>query len=101
MCDCDDNNLTPEQQYGMSAGTPCETITVDLLRLYLRPIKCYLKYKMWDRIGSNEQELISAKEYLDDFIARKSADPADCTGVESLVLIRVIVAKMVNLGVCL
>jgi hypothetical protein len=103
MCNCDGIQpvLTEQEMYGVIAGTPCEAITVDLLKTYKKPLDCYLQYKMWGNVGSSEGELVNATNLLDIMIGQKIANPSDCTGIESLYLIRSIVDKIVKKGVCL
>lgn len=93
--------LSDQERFGVYTSTPCTAITVDLLQVYKRGIDCYLRNKLWSRINSNEQEMLSAESYLQDFIDRKIADPNDCTGIESLYLIRVLFDKIVKIGVCI
>jgi hypothetical protein len=99
---CDPNtNITEQQRFGFVEGTPCEAITVDLLELYKRKIDCYLLYKLWVNIQSTKEELEGAQTYLQNFIDQKVADPSDCTGVESLYIVRALVDKIIRVGACL
>lgn len=100
MCDCE-NNVTDEVRFAVMEGTPCDKISVDLLVTYKKPIDCYLKYKLWDNIKSSKAELESAQSQLADMVSRKQADPMDCTGLESLYLIRIIVEKIIQKGMCI
>lgn len=101
MSCCKTEILPPEEQFGVLVSTPCASITVDLLQVYKRGIDCYLQYRIWDKIGSNEAELLGAQEYLQDFINQKITDPNDCTGIEFLYLVRVLVDKIIKVGACL
>jgi hypothetical protein len=103
MCNCDgiQPNLTDEEIYGQIAGTPCSAITVDLLKVYQKPVNCYLNYKLWGNVGSSEGELQNVASLLEVMIGQKIADPNDCTGMESLVEIRSLVDRIVKKGVCL
>lgn len=100
---CCDNGkyATDEEKYSVVPNTPCGAISIDLLNMYLRPITCYLQYRLWTSIGSTEMELVNAKIYLLGFIDQKKADPENCEGMESLAIIRVIVDKIIKKGVCL
>lgn len=93
--------LSPEVRYGVSEETPCEAITVDLLRLYKDKIDCYLKYKLWGNINSSQIELENAVMYLSGFISQKELDSSNCSGIENLWIVRQIVDKIVKFGACL
>lgn len=99
---CNQNNtLTAEQLYGVYPETPCAAITVDLLQIYKNMINCYLTYKLWEKINSSQAELEGAHSYLEGFIAQKMADPNDCEGIGSLILVRMLVDRIVKIGACL
>lgn len=101
MACCSETNLTPQEIFGVSPDTPCTSIGIDLLKVYQRPIDCYLKYKLWETIESTELELQNATEYLQGLIDQKTADPNDCRGIEILWLVRVLVDRIIKRGVCL
>jgi hypothetical protein len=103
MCNCDgiQPNMTDDEIYGAVTGTPCSAITVDLLKVYKKPVDCYLNFKLWGNVGSSEAELHNISSLLDIMIGQKIGNPNDCTGMESLVLIRSVVDKIVKKGVCL
>lgn len=79
----------------------CGGITADLLRMYLRPIQCYLTHQLWARIGSNQSELESARLYLETYIAAKDADPNTCEYREQLPIVQALVSRMHQENICL
>jgi len=103
MCNCDgiQPQMTDDEIYGVGTGTPCSAITVDLLKVYKKPVDCYLNFKLWGNVGSSEGELQNISSLLDIMIGQKIGNPNDCTGMESLVIIRSIVDRIVKKGVCL
>lgn len=100
-CPGSDPNITPQEQFGVVIGTPCTAITVDLLQIFKKMIDCYIQYGLWGKIGSSEEELTNARDYLQNFITQKIADPNDCTGVEMLYIVRQIADKIIKKGACL
>lgn len=101
MCNCGQQVLTEEEQYGVYANTPCTAITVDLLQMYKNPIDCYINYKLWGVIDMNESQLSTLSGQLQVLINQKISDPNNCDGIEHLAHIRSTVDKIVKRGVCL
>lgn len=93
--------IPPLVQFGHNPATPCSAITVDLLNVYKSRIECYLKYGLWFNISSSEEEMNAANAHIDQMVERKLIDPNDCTGIESIVLIRMLVDRIIKLGACL
>lgn len=100
-CGGSTESLPPVVVYGFTEGTPCNSITADLLNLWKGKIDCYLRHGLWGKINSNEEELTIAQSYLAEMIDRKIADPNDCEGLDTIHLVRAIIDKIVKVGVCL
>lgn len=62
----------------------CSGITVDLLRMYQRPIQCCLNNKLWNVIGYAIETLQQYNNLLETIIAAKIADPNSCEGLDQL-----------------
>ena len=92
--------VSDEIRYNVQS-VQCSAITVDLLRTYKRPIDCYLQHDLFAQIGSTQEELTNASEYLLKFIHQKQEDPDDCEGIESLAIIRSLVDRIIKKGICL
>ena len=88
-------------RFGVVQDTPCTAITVDMLSIYKKNVDCYVMHKLWNNIGSTEAEMQAAQTYLQTMISQKIADPNDCTNIESLYLVRLLVHKIILGGVCL
>lgn len=98
---CDGTILSDEERFKVYSNTPCGAITVDMLIMYRRPIECYLQYGLWGKIGSTEEELTLAVEYLTNFINQKNIDDENCEGLDKLPIIRLIIDKIFKAGICL
>lgn len=93
--------IEDSERFGIAQNTPCQAITVDMLGIYKKNIDCYVQHKLWTNITSTEAEMTSAQTYLQGMITQKMADPNDCTNIESLYLVRLLVHKIILGGVCL
>lgn len=101
MCSCTGGPSTDEERFKIMEGTPCEAITIDLLMMFKNPIDCYLQHKLWANIGSSEEEMQAASNWIANFINQKNEDNFDCNNLSELIVIRIMFSKILNLGVCL
>lgn len=72
-----------------------------MLKVFKKPIDCYLKYGIFESIGESRDTVAAAADYLQGFIHQKVANPADCTGIERLPEVRALVDKIMTKGICL
>ena len=92
----------PSAKLTTTPGTSvCSQISVDLLRMYKRPIDCYITHSLYSQIGSTREELEKASAFLNDFIDQKLIDDENCTGIDSLAIVRTLIDKIVKKGMCL
>jgi hypothetical protein len=99
MCDCLEVSIDSVSQ--VIGDTPCSAITIDLLRTYQRPILCVIEKELWLHVQSSVEEMKAANQVIENLIEIKEKDSGSCEGTASLAIIRTLVGKIVQLGLCI
>lgn len=93
-CGCDKNKVVYVDE------TPWLRVSVDLLRMFQRPILCRLRYKIFDETLTMEV-LESTRVLIDDYIAAKINDPETQLYFDQFPGIQFIIDDIQKKGICL
>ena len=80
--------------------TPWLRVTVDLLRMFQRPIMCRLRYQIFDDVLTMVK-LEEMRVLIDDYVAAKLLDPNTQLFFDRFAEIQAVVDDIYKKGVCL
>lgn len=78
----------------------CEGITIDLLNMFLKLIRCVKIHNVYSQIDVTISEVASFDNVLVDWIEKKKIDPATCEHLEMLPLLQTVINRIVTFGQC-